>query len=223
MATLLPEVKIVRHVRAKSLRLRVYPHEIRLTAPAFCTQKQIQHFLKQSEDWLQETWQKVRQTDDVGVPSHIQLFDHSVSISIKQVEQKKLFIFDAAQHMLYLQQEQAAQALKAFIVDYAKRVLPPVLKQVSQDTGLVFQSSQIRHAKSRWGSCSTQQKIMLNAALVLLPAPIIRYVCVHELVHTVHFDHSPAFWRTVRHFDADYEQHRDYLKTIQWPLWWLES
>lgn len=223
MATLLPEVKIVRHVRAKSLRLRVYPHEIRLTAPTFCTQRQIQQFLQQSENWLQETWQKVRQTDDVGVPSQIQLLGQHSAIQIKSVEQKKLFIFDSKQHILYVQHEQGALALRRFVVEYAKQILPRILQNVSQDTGLTFQACQVRHAKSRWGSCSTQHKIMLNAALVLLPDVIARYVCVHELVHTLHFDHSPAFWHGVERFDAAYEQHRHYLKTFQWPLWWLES
>lgn len=30
-----------------------------------------------------------------------------------------------------------------------------------------------------------------------MPAHITRYVCIHELAHTKHFDHSPAFWAEV--------------------------
>lgn len=50
--TPLPEVKVVRHARARNLRLRVEPTGIRLTVPLFCTKRQIQQFLNQSEPWL---------------------------------------------------------------------------------------------------------------------------------------------------------------------------
>ena len=43
----LPEIKMVRHASARSLRLRVEPTGIRLTVPLFCTKKQIQQFLNQ--------------------------------------------------------------------------------------------------------------------------------------------------------------------------------
>ena len=54
----LPEIKMIRHASARSLRLRVEPTGIRLTVPLFCTKKQIQQFLNQSEQWLIETWDK---------------------------------------------------------------------------------------------------------------------------------------------------------------------
>ena len=127
------------------------------------------------------------------------------------------------QHVLFLDDENPSIALKRFVVEYAKQILPNLLQQVSQETGLEYRSSQVRYAKSRWGSCSTQQKVMLNAALVLLPEAIARYVCVHELAHTVHFNHSAAFWSVVALYDPQYAQHRHELKRFHWPLWWLES
>ena len=58
LETQLPEIKVVRHARARNLRLRVEPTGIRLTVPIFCTKRQIQQFLQQSEQWLLETWSK---------------------------------------------------------------------------------------------------------------------------------------------------------------------
>ena len=43
MSVEMPEI-IVRHVRARKLRLRVEPASIRLTVPLFCSKKQIQQF-----------------------------------------------------------------------------------------------------------------------------------------------------------------------------------
>ena len=63
---------------------------------------------------------------------------------------------------------------------------------------------------------------MLNSALVLFPEQIVRYVAVHELAHTRHFDHSPAFWVEVQRHDAHYLQHRKQLKTTSLPWWWYQ-
>ena len=54
----LPEIQITAHAKATRLRLRVEPHQIRLTVPKYCTQRQIQDFLQQSEQWMIETWHK---------------------------------------------------------------------------------------------------------------------------------------------------------------------
>lgn len=69
----MPEIKIVRHVRARKLRLRVEPASIRLTVPLFCSKKQIQQFLAQSEQWLIETWNKQHhvQSTSFEIPSEI--------------------------------------------------------------------------------------------------------------------------------------------------------
>ena len=48
--------------------------------------------------------------------------------------------------------------------------------------------------KSRWGSCTSENSINLNSWLVLLPDHLIDYVILHELVHTIHKNHSPEFW-----------------------------
>lgn len=82
----MPEIKIVRHVRARKLRLRVEPASIRLTVPLFCSKKQIQHFLAQSEQWLTETWNKQQnvQSASIDIPSKF------ISL-IKDIRFKSLF------------------------------------------------------------------------------------------------------------------------------------
>jgi predicted metal-dependent hydrolase len=51
--------------------------------------------------------------------------------------------------------------------------------------------------KTRWGSCSSKNNISLNSSLVFLPEALIRYVCLHELVHTIHKNHGRVFWEAL--------------------------
>jgi predicted metal-dependent hydrolase len=76
----------------------------------------------------------------------------------------------------------------------AKASLPGELAQLAQIHGFIYQSVQIRKSKTRWGSCSSIRTISLSLYLMLLPAHLKEYVLLHELCHTIHMNHSPAFW-----------------------------
>jgi predicted metal-dependent hydrolase len=47
--------------------------------------------------------------------------------------------------------------------------------------------------------------ISLNYKLLFLPPEVVRYVFVHELCHTIHMNHSTAFWNLVAEKEPDYE------------------
>ncbi|WP_180065514.1 MULTISPECIES: SprT family zinc-dependent metalloprotease [unclassified Acinetobacter] len=219
----LPEIQITRKLRATRLRLRVEPTQIKLTVPQFCTQRQVQDFLKQSEQWMIETWQKQQAKAgqiDKTLPTELKLFNLEQPLQVVYHAQKHSFILDEEKHQLFISNRQPEQYLKSFVIAYAKKNLPIYLKQLSSEIGLRFNQCAVRQPKTRWGSCSAKHDIMLNSGLVLFPLEITRYVAVHELAHTKHFDHSPNFWAEVQKHDVHFQQHRKILKTTPMPWWW---
>lgn len=221
--TELPEFKIKRHARARHLRVRVYLDHIDVLVPARCAQREVKQFIDQSMDWIVSTWQQKKQhmLSQAQRPSCLLLFNSELPIQVHYQAQKKLFVFSEQAHTVYLNEEHATLGLVHFILAYAKQHLPHVLQQMSQQIGIEYQHSQIRFAKSRWGSCNTQHKIMLNAALVLVPMTLVRYVCIHELAHVKHFNHSAQFWSLVGTFDHEFMQHKQQLQQFEWPYWLL--
>lgn len=221
----LPEIQITRNLRSTRLRLRIDGQQIKLTAPVFCTQRQIQNFIQQSESWITKTWQaqqeKIQQIDR-SLPLELKLFNRAAPIQIAYRSQKKNFIFDDQQNCVAISDRNPESYLKAFVIAYAKQYLPPYLQQVSLECGLSYQVCHIRQPKTRWGSCSAKHDIMLNSGLVLFDEAIVRYLCVHELAHTQHFDHSVRFWSLVQKFDPNHKVHRQILKNTPMPYWWLE-
>ncbi len=75
----------------------------------------------------------------------------------------------------------------------AVEYIPKRVAEISQKTGLKYNRLTIRPTLSKWGSCSTQKNISLSLYLMALPVHLIDFVIVHELCHTIHFNHSAEF------------------------------
>lgn len=89
------------------------------------------------------------------------------------------------------------EMLQRWLSKRARDVLVPWLRQLSEECGLPFGKAAVRAQKSCWGSCSSVGTISINRALLFLPAPVVRYLFIHELCHTVHANHSARFWKLV--------------------------
>ncbi|MBO7214664.1 MAG: M48 family metallopeptidase [Clostridia bacterium] len=51
----------------------------------------------------------------------------------------------------------------------------------------------VKNYKSRWGTCYKNKYITLNYKLMMLDVDLIDYVIIHELCHTIYFDHQKEF------------------------------
>ena len=96
---------------------------------------------------------------------------------------------------------------------YAIRYLGERLAALSTQSGLPFSRLTIRAQRTRWGSCSSKGNISLNWRLVQMPVFVSDYVMIHELCHTVHMNHSAAFWQLVQQHFPDTDNARQWLKT----------
>lgn len=95
---------------------------------------------------------------------------------------------------LSISQAEMQSALLDFYKQKAIEKIGPRVKQLSQQTGLTYHGLQFRKMNKRWGSCTANNRIILNIETIKLPYSLIDYVIVHELVHTRVKDHSRAYW-----------------------------
>lgn len=97
-------------------------------------------------------------------------------------------------------QEFVRKAIGAAYKREAAEYLPGRLAMWAERLGLKYKYVDIRDMRSRWGSCSTTGRICLNSQLMRLPDRLIDLVVVHELTHTIHPDHSAAFYADLDRF-----------------------
>jgi len=101
---------------------------------------------------------------------------------------------------------------EAFYRKWAKEYLPPRLDYFAKRMGLIPTGVKITSAKTRFGSCSSENSISLSWYLMRYDPYAIDYVLVHELAHIVHKNHSPAFYALVATVFPDYKARRAMLK-----------
>ncbi len=114
--------------------------------------------------------------------------------------------------------------LRKWLAHKAHKELAPWLRQIGFELNLPCRRISVRGQKTVWASCSSQKDISLNYKLLFLPRPLVHYVLVHELCHTVHMNHSAHFWRLVEEKQPGYREWRDRLKTgWQYVPRWVET
>lgn len=113
------------------------------------------------------------------------------------------------------------QALREWLKKRARREIVPIIMRLSQRFELPYARTSIRGQTTIWGSCSARRNISLNYKLLFLPRQLVRYVCIHELCHTRHLNHSRRFWSLVGRLMPEYPDMEQELRNA-WryvPLW----
>lgn len=100
--------------------------------------------------------------------------------------------------------------LKEILYEYAKERLDIFSQQLRSP----YRQLTIRKSKAKRGSCTSDQKIMLNLSLVSLPREYIQYVIAHEAAHLVEKNHSANFWSVVQTLFPEYKAVRKKMKNF---------
>lgn len=78
--------------------------------------------------------------------------------------------------------------------------------------GCVYRTIVLRDTRSRWGSCTSDGRLMFSWRLAMAPLGVLDYVAAHEVAHLRHMDHSLRFWAVVAGLVPDYATHRAWLR-----------
>ena len=131
-----------------------------------------------------------------------------------------------ASHAAWLEKAQAKVAARqaahpplseqetAALRQLAKEVLPDKVAHYAAIMGVTPASVKITSARTRFGSCSQSNSINFSCFLAMYPDECIDYVIIHELCHTVHKNHSRAFYSLLERCLPDRKERERLLRTL---------
>jgi len=217
------QYQIRESTRAKRVSIKVsHWGEVEVVVPQGFSQRRIPEILHQRQEWIAKTVQRIRSqrlssphAGDV-LPAQIELRSIGETWTVTYCQttepqiEAQIEVTVTGSHQLTLRGQvgdvaACRQALRRWLSHKAQLHFTPWLQQVSQAIDLAYSRVAVRGQKTRWASCSNRKTISLNYKLLFLPAPLVRYIFVHELCHTVHLNHSPQFWALVAAKEPAYQ------------------
>lgn len=103
-------------------------------------------------------------------------------------------------------------AVAAFLKHLARDRLATACDRHSAALARGFSTIVLRDTRSRWGSCTTDGRLMFSWRLAMAPPEVLDYVAAHEVAHLAHMDHSARFWAVVEQLMPDYRARRNWLR-----------
>lgn len=103
-------------------------------------------------------------------------------------------------------------ALKRWRKGEALDLMTPKLERYAEALGAKRPKVSVREQKARWGSCSSDGSIRMNARLIAYPEALVDYVCAHEACHLLVMDHSPRFHRLLDELMPDQRRRQRALR-----------
>ncbi len=192
--------------RARRLTIRVFPGgRVEIVVPPGTRPVAVEQFVARHRGWISRKVDEYRSLVPVSgdaLPQELRLQASGEAWAVRTRPGAGNPRVRAGDGTLWLAGDPARplaarHALQRWVMRRAREILVPWLDAVAADCGLPYAGAQIRRQRTRWGSCSPRRTISLNASLVFQPPEVVRYLLVHELVHTRHLDHSRRFWSLV--------------------------
>lgn len=175
---------------------------LEVTVPKGIRRSSIERVLEKNKDWIAQSLDQVSERLNRLVPSDIKLqaIGESWELDYQPTSSLLVSVVEKEENTLLVQgniedKYEVALALRQWLTRKGQAHLVPWIHELSKEFNLPFDKAGVRGQRSRWGSCSAQGAISINRNLLFLPRNLVRYVLVHELVHTLQLDHSPKFWK----------------------------
>lgn len=77
---------------------------------------------------------------------------------------------------------------------------------------ITFNKITVKDVKTKWGSCSNKRNLNFNWRISMAPLFVIEYLCMHEVCHLIHLNHSQDFWDLLASINPQYQKAEEWLK-----------
>ncbi len=224
---------LLRSSRRETIEVRITTHgQVRVTAPSYVCQDDIEKFLSQRAHWVTERLNEIS-----GMKAFVECRRYDTGQEFLflgknfpiYVEQdpgclRAKISFDAHGWVITVphnvsddqKQEKVKDVLVKWYQQQAREVFGSRVFHFVRLMGLEPMTIEVKSQRAVWGLCRYHEKsIAFNWLLVLAPVHVIDYVIVHELAHLTHPNHSKRFWGMVEQFLPDYQERQDWLKHHQ--------
>ena len=193
----LAHIEIRHSARAKRLSLRANAKKavVELVVPPRTLQFSINRFLKRHHDWIAEKQAAFPQKTIITDGAQVMFQGDYKTLSIT-AHTKRTTSIHVLNDTIAITSPRAdpAQNFKRWLIKQATDAITPLAQQKAGMIGKTISKIDMRDTSSRWGSCSSDSRLMFSWRLIMAPHYVLDYVVGHEVAHLQHMNHSNDFW-----------------------------
>ena len=201
-----------RSARARRITLRISQLDgrVTLTLPARTSEREAMDFARQKQAWILKHLAARPEDVAIGLGAALPVEGQMRTVvagpgrSVR-LEGDTLLVPGAA--------DAVPRRALGFLKARARDQLAAASDHYAARLGRAYSSLSIRDTRSRWGSCSSEGKLMYSWRLILAPPAVLAYVAAHEVAHLAQMNHSPAFWSEVTRIHGPYDALRKWLRS----------
>ena len=197
----------------KNSYIQIKDNRVIVKVPIKATRKYINELVSSKKDWIEKNLQQ--QKNKSLNKNIIKVLGKAYTLQvIENKPQNKVYLKD---NYIYFEvkennNEVIQKLLDKFYKEIAKDEVYAAMEYIKSITGLSPKEIRIKKLKSAWGICSSKQYISINQNLMTYSRHAIEYVCLHEVCHLKHMNHSKDFWKMVEKYMPDYKTAKLELK-----------
>lgn len=208
----IPSPTIIRSLR-RTISLHItLSGKLIVKAPHFIPDRVVQHFIKEKEDWILKSLQRIgkskinKKTYQTGEEFLYMGDRYKLDIG----DFKEISVTSKLNFPEFLS-FRIKKELTNWYIKQAKEIISKQVDYMSKKMGTKYKSIRFSDTSSKWGTCFADNSLQFNWRLIMTPITVINYVVIHELAHTMEKNHGRGFWSKVSLYTPAYRQHRKWL------------
>lgn len=204
-------IEVKRRAKKNLIIRPIGTHTVSISVPPHLSAAALNRWLRDNEAVLRRTLAKTPPQNTANrLPEHI--WFHGRQLALTAHQDAQILLMPSEIRVPEDAHDKQLALLRNFLERQAHSYLIPRLERHARATQLFPAAASLTSAKTFWGVCRKTTGIRLNRRLVGAPEYVADYVCIHELCHLAHPDHSRAFWALTRRFAPYADEAKQWLK-----------
>ncbi len=214
-------LQLKRSARKNIILRPLTPDSISINVPPHLSRRYLENWLNSHQQLLLDVLARAPADAANRKPSHI--WYHGEPHQLAEHDAAHITIDSPTLWLPTRTWPQQQAQLRHLLQHRAQERLLPRLALHSERLSLRPAAMALSNAKGFWGVCRARTGIRLNWRLIGAPDFVVDYICVHELCHLPHPNHSPRFWALVNRHTPHTEAAKHWLKQHGNELFWLDA